>query len=132
MRRRQRAREAPRRCAGVSWAALLLDDVPVLELVVAVLVARLLVLGPRVHRFAAVRPLAAAVVAHDDGVRALRLVVRGGERRRPLHGAVAVAGGLAAVRDVLVDRVEREAFLVAQQAALHGERRGRGRGGGVV
>src|SRR5690349_10498083 len=67
------------------------DDVPDLQVVVAVLVAGLLVFRPCVHGLALVGPLAAAIVAHDDRVGALRRVARCGQHWRPLHRASVVA-----------------------------------------
>src|SRR6185437_1095958 len=88
---------------------LLLGDVPgAVHEAVADLVARLGVLDEGVDRLAVQGPLLQPVVARDEGPGAHRLGAVGGERRRPVLGALAVARRLAG--GVLVEGVEGHAL----------------------
>src|SRR5665647_1299725 len=96
---------------------LRLRDMPgAVEEAVAGDVARLLVVLPGVERLALVCDLLGAVVACDDGVAGRRLGIGCGRQRWPVAGAWAVAGRLAA--GVLIERIERHAFVVGEHLAL--------------
>src|ERR1700729_3044239 len=94
-------------------------DVPDVVAVVALGVARLLVVLPEVKRLALVGPLLAAVIAGDHGPRSGILGVGSGHQRRPVGGAVAVAARLTGGRVPVVD-IERHALGIDQRLALRG------------
>src|SRR6187455_2627274 len=120
-RARGRVERSARAARGASATSITvnlgLGDFPYVVEPVAGLVARLRILAPRIQRLALVRPLLAAVVARDDLVRGRRRAGAGDEVRRPVGRALAVAGRLPAPADVAVERVERHAGRIDQDAA---------------
>ena len=87
--------------------------------IVAVGVARLLVVFPEIERLALVGPLLAAVVARDDGPVTGILGIAGNHQRRPIDGALAAAGRLVG-RGVAVERIESHPFGIDQHLSFRG------------
>src|SRR5215475_1405323 len=68
------------------------SDVPNVVAIIAFDIARLLVILPEIERLTLIGPLFAAVVAGDDRPLTGILAITGHHQRRPIGGALAVAG----------------------------------------
>src|SRR5215470_14661568 len=93
------------------------DNVPDVIAIVAFSIARLLVVLPEIERLALVSPLLAAVVACDNSPVTGVLRIARNHQRRPVDGALTVAGRLVR-RGVAVIRIEGHSLGVDQHLAF--------------